>query len=234
MKYIKINTLYKRDEKTHKIIINDFSKPEFDAIRLWDISEKVDGSNTRIMYENDNVTSPVDIKIRFDGRDNNSQMNTNLFSYLQKTFTVDAFKKAFMTVHDIEGHEIETYPLKVILYGEGYGAKIQKGGGLYRKDVSFVLFDVWVDNWWLQRKDVKDIADKLGIKSVPEIGIMSIDEAVDFIKLRPNSLISEEPKLMEGIVARSHPLMLFRDCTPIMWKLKVKDYDELIKSSAVW
>lgn len=225
MKYPKIQTLFKRDEKTYKIVINDFSKPEFDAIKLYDVSEKVDGSNTRIMYENDDVTSPTDIKVRFDGKGDNSQINTNLFSYLQKTFTIDAFKKAFMTAHNIEGSEIETYPLKVILYGEGYGAKIQKGGGLYRKDVAFILFDVWVDNWWLQRKDVKDVADKLGIRYVPEIGIMSIDKAISYVKSKPNSLISEEPKEMEGIVARSHPLMLFRDgVTPIMFKLKVRDF----------
>ena len=31
-----------------------------------------------------------------------------------------------------------------VLYGEGYGAKIQKGGGNYRADQDFVLFDVRV------------------------------------------------------------------------------------------
>ena len=29
---------------------------------------------------------------------------------------------------------------------------------------------------------------------------------------------------IEGVVVRSYPLMLFRDGSPIMWKLKVKDY----------
>ena len=32
------------------------------------------------------------------------------------------------------------------------GMKIQKGGGRYIKDeVSFILFDVKIDKWWLRR-----------------------------------------------------------------------------------
>ena len=34
------------------------------------------------------------------------------------------------------------------------GMKIQKGGGRYIKDeVSFILFDVKIDKWWLRRPD---------------------------------------------------------------------------------
>ena len=32
---------------------------------------------------------------------------------------------------------------------------------------------------------------------------------------------------MEGIVARSHPLMLFRNGNPVMFKLKAIDYKNL-------
>ena len=36
-----------------------------------------------------------------------------------------------------------------------------------------------------------------------------------------------EEKIAEGIVARSHPLMLFRNGKPMMFKLKVEDYEKL-------
>ncbi len=110
------------------------------------------------------------------------------------------------------------------MYGEGYGGKIQKGGGLYRNDPGFILFDVCWDGWWLERDNVKDIAAKLGIPSVPVIGIMGLEEAIGIVKASPNSMIAVEPKTIEGIVARSVPLMLFRDGSPVMWKLKVRDF----------
>ncbi len=78
---------------------------------------------------------------------------------------------------------------------------------------------------WLERDSVNDIADKLSIKSVPELGIMDYESAIRIVQSRPNSLIAEDAKVIEGIVARSYPLMLFRDGTPIMWKLKVRDFD---------
>ena len=45
------------------------------------------------------------------------------------------------------------------------GMKIQKGGGRYIKDeVSFILFDVKIDKWWLRRPDIEEIAGDLAIK----------------------------------------------------------------------
>lgn len=208
MKYPKINTIWKRDESNKfKIIEGDFSKQEFANIKNWQITEKIDGTNIRVSFEN-NV-------VRFDGRTDEAQMPAHLYEALQKIFTISAMQQAFK----------EPVPCKVVLYGEGYGAKIQKGGGLYRKDAGFILFDAWIDGWWLERDSVNDIADKLSIKSVPALGIMDYESAIRIVKSRPNSLIAEEAKVIEGIVARSYPLMLFRDGTPIMWKLKVRDFD---------
>ena len=205
MKYPKINTIWKRDRnKRFEIIEGDYSKQEFESIKEWDITEKVDGTNIRVIYENNSVT--------FGGRTDNAQIPTFLFLYLQKTFSSSLLSTIFCDTQ------------KVILFGEGYGAKIQKGGGLYRVDSAFILFDVWADGWWLKRDAIENIACELSIESVPSLGTMNMVEAIEFVKSRPLSLISQTPKIAEGIVARSHPLMLFRDGNPIMWKLKVKDY----------
>ena len=87
---------------------------------------------------------------------------------------------------------------------------------------------------WLERDSVNDIADKLSIKSAPEFGIMDYESAIKIVQSRPNSLIAEDAKVIEGIVARSYPLMLFRDGTPIMWKLKVRDFDAKEAGNMVW
>lgn len=204
MKYPKINTIWKRDkDNKFNIIEGDFSKPEFEAIRLWDITEKIDGTNIRVMYENGGVT--------FGGRTDNAQIPAHLFTHLQNTFTIDKMYKVF-------GADTVT------LFGEGYGPKIQKGGGLYRKDAGFILFDVVVGDWWLNRSNVEEIALNLDIKCVELIGTMCYDDAVNYVQSSPTSLEADQIKTMEGIVARSNPLMLFRNGNPIMWKLKDRDF----------
>lgn len=213
MKYPKINTLWKRDEKNkHVIIPDEYSCEEFANIKAWHVTEKVDGTNVRIFWNGVNV--------RFGGRTDNAQMPTHLLRYLQDTFTVEWMKGVFPDITPDEHEE-------VILFGEGYGAKIQKGGGNYRDDVSFILFDVYIEGWWLNRKSVSDIANKLEIDVVPSLGICSIAQIQAHVQRKPNSTIAQKEKISEGIVARSHPLVLFRNGTPVMFKLKVSDYEKL-------
>ena len=211
MEYPKINTLWKRDEKNKfNIIDGDYSCEEFEVIKQWHVTEKIDGTNIRIFY------NPEDeVPITFGGRTDNAQIPTFLLLYLQKTFNEEMFKSVFNGAK------------KVILFGEGYGAKIQNGG-LYRDDAGFILFDVWLNGWWLKQEDVKFTAEKLGISSVPVIGTkMTQTEIIAYVKNQPKSLCANKERVVEGVVVRSNPLMLFRNGKPIMWKLKVKDYQKL-------
>ena len=139
---------------------------------------------------------------------------------MQETFTSEKIEQAFP---DAQKNVV------IELYGEGYGARIQKGGNYRPKDVSFRLIDVRVGDWWLEPLDILDIADKLGISTVPEVGIMTLEEAVAFLKSKPTSIVAKaeggNPQYpMEGIVARSHPLMLRRNGERVIWKLKQKDF----------
>ncbi len=206
MKYPKLQTLWKRDENNKfRIIEGDFSKDEFANIQNWLITEKIDGTNIRVKYEGGTV--------RFDGRADEAQIPAHLVAALEEMFNANHFES-----------NLDPLPKKMILYGEGYGAKIQKGGGLYRDDAGFILFDVWADGWWLNRESVEDIAEKLNIPVVPVLGIMSWKDASDLVKTNPASIVADQPKIAEGIVARSHPLVLFRNGDPVMWKLKVRDF----------
>lgn len=211
MKYPKINTIWKRDEKNRfNIIEGDFSCPEFDAIKQWHISEKIDGTNIRVNYS-------YDRKITFGGRTDDAQIPAFLFEFLQDKFRQETMDLAFK----------EPPTEKIILFGEGYGNKIRSAGKKYRDDCSFILFDVWIDGWWLEREKVDEIAKKLELDTVPDLGIMTTQEAIDFAKSATKSKIAQQELIAEGIVARSHPLMLFRNGEPIFWKLKVKDYTML-------
>jgi len=204
--YPKINTLWKRDNATHQVIVGDYSCPEFGAIEKWNVTEKVDGTNIRISFR------PKELEqIKILGRTDNAQLHPKLLEHLLSTFTSERLSRL----------EPET---EVILFGEGFGGKIQ-GGGRYRKEPSFTLFDVWIDGWWLEFFNVMDIAQKLGISHVPYLGELTRLQAIDIVALRRKSRIAADPTLiMEGVVATSRPMMLFRNGgVPIRWKLKVRD-----------
>lgn len=205
--YPKIETLFVRDTKTFKVT-NVLRLPEFDLVKRWLATEKIDGTNVRVFFE-------VGGQVRFGGKTDNAQMPTFLLSHLQDTFPLELFGVAFD-----EG-------AVGVLYGEGYGPKIQKGGGNYRDNVSFRLFDVRVGDWWLNWDDVEDVAYKLGIQTVPVLtrGV-SLEDAVGVLRVHSEVAAVEANNdiIQEGIVARTDPLLMTRNGHRLMWKLKAKDY----------
>lgn len=170
--YHKINALFKRHtegKKKGKLIVGDWAQPEFEylADNQWEFTEKVDGTNIRVGWASTGQAPTL------GGRTNNATIPAPLLAYLEETFTHERFRDGFEPDRDAA-------PFNVTLFGEGYGPKIQ-GGGKYRDDHSFVLFDVKVGDWWLNRKDVDDIAANLGIKSVPVIGHGTLQDAIDIV-----------------------------------------------------
>ena len=216
-KYHKIETLFNRDENFK--VTDKIRLPEFENIKNWLITEKIDGTNIRIIYTPDD-------KLLIRGRTDKASIPTFLLEELQNIFTLEKVKA-------ILDNPIEK---GLCLYGEGYGAKIQKGGGNYNQYNSFRLFDVWIDGCWLEWDSVVEIAEQLGIKTVPTAGLTTIKDAISLVKPRNKELsdcrlysgvaLTENNKviLSEGIVARAYPTMLFRRGNPIKWKLKIKDY----------
>ena len=205
--YHKIQTVFKRDPATrHKTLLEgDFSLPEFDYLQnnKWVFTEKVDGTNIRVYYK--------DGKITFGGRTDRAQIPVTLIERLNDRFLplTDLFNQTF------SGGE-------VCLYGEGYGAKIQKGGGNYRQDQDFVLFDVLVGDWWLQRKDVEDVSAKLGIDVVPVMGEGSLLDMVEHAKSGIQSTWGDFRA--EGYVARPSTELKTRNGHRLITKIKCRDF----------
>lgn len=126
--YHKINTVFKRDRATNRVVEGYYSCPEFEYLAgcIWSWSEKVDGTNIRVMSQGGVIT--------FGGKTDSAQIPAQLVTRLNERFLPLAEKMQ------------EAFGCDACLYGEGYGAKIQKGGGNYRQDQDFVLFDVLVSN----------------------------------------------------------------------------------------
>ena len=216
MKYPKIETIYKRNDK-FKVVATELRCSEFALINSWLITEKVDGTNIRVILFPDG-------QIEYRGRTDNAQMHPLLLSYLGTTFTPEKLQTQF---EPYEGG----WPF-VILYGEGYGPKIQRGGK-YRDDISFRLFDIRVDEWWLNWDSVQDVASSLEISTVPVLGKLADflptchGELLDL--LSDGSIVADQDGkgtgvLAEGIVARTDPLLFDRRGNRVMWKLKFKDF----------
>jgi ATP-dependent RNA circularization protein (DNA/RNA ligase family) len=208
VQYPKINSLWKRDPITKRLLQGEYSCPEFGNISQWRVDEKIDGTNIQIEFLRSEPS-----QVQFLGRTKDAMIPPHLLKYLTQTFTADKLEKAFPDAVTLR------------LFGEGYGAKIQAAGPKYREDVGFILFDVWIGGWWIQRNDVHEIAKRLEIPSVPNWGVMDEFEIVELVESRTASRCSAVSQVMEGVVCRPEPLMLFRDKSPIIWKLKCRDFD---------
>ena len=204
--YHKIQTVFLRDPETkyRTLIDGAFALPEFEylAPNEWVFTEKVDGTNIRVMFDGEVIT--------FGGKTDRAQLPAPLVTRLQDVFLPQSSLFA------------DKFPDGVCLYGEGYGAKIQKGGGNYRQDQDFVLFDVKIGDWWLERSSVEEIGDALGLDVVPVIGTGSLHDMVAKTKAGFNSIWGNF--VAEGIVARPSCELKSRNGSRIITKLKHKDF----------
>jgi len=207
--YHKIQTVYFRDpENNHKTLLEGtWAKPEFKLLKdiNWICTEKIDGTNIRIIWDGEQV--------RFGGKTDKAQIPTILIDALQDIFTNELMKEYFPDADN------------VCLYGEGYGKKIQKGGNYLSDRADFILFDVKIGDWWLNREANEDIAKKLNIGVVPIIGIWKLEQAIEYVKSGFKSTIADNKEyLAEGLVMKPE-IELFNRCGErVITKIKHKDF----------
>lgn len=208
--YTKIETIFERDmEGSKKLIEGKFRNEtvEFLKNNQWICTEKIDGINIGIVWDGH--------KVSYQGRTERAQIPAHLMNKLIEMFGGETNEELF---------EQKFGETQVILFGEGYGAKIQKGGGNYRSDVSFILFDVYLpeQNLWLKRDALEDISKTFGIDVVPIVLTGTMQEAVDFVKQKPKSTIGVAE--MEGLVCKPEVDMLDRMGRRVIVKVKVRDF----------
>ena len=210
--YPKIETIFSRDtEGTKKLIFGTYRDETVKYLRFnnWQFTEKIDGTNISVEWDGHAVS--------FHGRTERAQIPKHLLEYLEKTFLTTEAEELFE----------QTYGDKnVILYGEGYGAKIQNGGN-YRSDVSFILFDVLIGDNWQEREWVEKTAKMFGIDVVPVVFIGSLEEGIDYVMEHHPSTIGTA--MMEGIVGRPMVEMRDRLGKRIIVKIKWEDFKEFAK-----
>lgn len=213
MDYPKINSLWKR-AGDHSFIVGDYSCAEFALINNWRVEEKIDGTNIVVHY--------LDTTVSYQGRTQNAAIPPFLVAYLENHVTSELMSTVFPENKS------------VVLFGEGYGGRIQASGPSYRDDVGFMLFDALVDGLWQTREELARIGDQLNLPVPPQLGVMTEAEIVDLVKSKPLSRCSIKPQAIEGVVVRSEPLLLFRNGNPLTWKLKVRDFYRKKEKSSMY
>ena len=208
--YHKIETLFERDmEGTKKLIEGKFRNPLIEYIKdcEWFFTEKVDGTNVRVYWDGH--------KVAFGGRTDNAQMPTPLLEELMKLFGGQSNDELFEQKFG-ENH--------VIFYGEGYGGKIQSGSA-YSKEQKFILFDISIGGVFLERENIEEIAKSFNLDIVPILLTGTIQQAVDYVKTKPNSTISIEEKESEGLIGLPKIRMNDFRGNRVIVKIKVKDFE---------
>lgn len=210
VEYTKIETPFERDMDGSKKLIEGKYRNEavyYLKDSQWICTEKIDGTNIGVLWDGHRVS--------YQGRTERAQIPAHLTNKLIELFGGDVNEELF---------EQKFGDMPVILFGEGYGVKIQNGGN-YRPDVSFILFDVYLpeQNLWLKRDAIEDIAKAFNVDAVPIVMRGTIQEAVQFVKTKPKSTIGTAN--MEGLVCKPEVDLLDRMGRRVMVKIKVKDFD---------
>jgi len=211
IEYHKIPTLFNRATDGGKKLIYDDWRDEavhYLANNRWEFTEKVDGTSISVHWDGHEVA--------FHGRTERAQIPAELVNKLNELFGGEVNAQMFEQVFGEK---------EVILYGEGFGRKIQNGGNYIPDGVDFILFDVYMPdgNWWLRRFDVENIAQQFGIRHVPVVGRGTLYDAIEFVKSKPDSTIGTAK--MEGVVCRPAQELFDRSGKRIIVKVKVKDFE---------
>lgn len=150
--YQKIPGPFLRDPKTHQLLQGKWSTPELELLAnqpIWNITEKVDGTNLRIYWDGHRVS--------WRGRTDTATFSAAQTEVIELLVGGSANETLFEQKFGAD---------PVIVYGELYGPGVQSGGK-YNSYLDFVVFDVMIGGLYLERHNVEDIAESLGLNVVP-------------------------------------------------------------------
>ena len=240
----------------NKIILGEFSFKEAGYLFNcpWEATSKMDGTNSKIAF------FPSTGEIRVEGKTEKAQSQHGQFEMLQaigeriKPQLQAMFPKEsarFAPVKNKETNKVQYYleadgsaliepkngfvgveleEIPVYIYGEYFGADIQKCGSRYIQNGNdFLVFDIKQQGWWTP-KDVRDALCKdLKLNTVPFLGVMTLKEIEDKVRAGFTTQFdraADPTMLEEGIVARPTIPLCDGSGNRIIVKVKYCDYIE--------
>ena len=125
----KIDTLFKRGETFELLDPLEFRNPAMEIISKWVVTEKVDGMNMRVAMT---FGDAQDAKLSVAGRSDKAQIPGDLTEWIHSNIMPGSMYELFK--------EDTPTGAEMVLFGEGYGAGIQKGS-YYSKEKKFILLE---------------------------------------------------------------------------------------------
>lgn len=246
--YQKINTIFMRDAKNVIMPYDSFTEPEFEYLRglKWRGECKIDGTNMRIEVTKEIVPSETSVipscagvkfNVRYAGKTDNAQIPPKLLKFMEDNYPKEKVfaslgLKEFIPTEEWESEhnwlEYDQIPNIYTIYGEGYGAGIQKAGGNYIKNgVGFIVFDVKVNDIYLKTDTRDEIATKLGAPIVPLMGYFTLDEAIEYVRNGfKTGLWDNKDFIEEGLVLRTDLGLRNRMGKRLIVKIKYEDFQK--------
>jgi hypothetical protein len=130
----------------------------------------------------------------------------NKLTYFAGGASHDMFVKLFNEENLIKVFTEQFGNMSVTVFGEAYGGKLQGMSATYGKELKFVVFDVMIDELWVDVPNAEDIATKLGLEFVSYVQIPTdlgiINEARDKESVQAIRNGCGFGKLREGVVLR--------------------------------
>ena len=195
--------------KRSKYIDSDLPRlellPYMNHATNWVVSEKMDGTNTRIIWDG--------YKVDVMGRTASSQLQGYQNELLRTLNENDNYKF---------DETFGTQP--VVIYGEAFGGKIQSNP--HGVEPQFQVFDINIDGVWLEYDKVEEISVLLGLEMVPHSVVKGWDEVLGVFT---DSFFNAQDagKYFEGLVAVPAHMPLTRTGERVITKIKVVDFEEL-------
>lgn len=210
--YPKTANLFSRDPDTHQVIKTP--KTEFDQIAHWHVTEKIDGTNIRLVYE------ALDREHRYPvvrGRSDAANLPPDFEEEALPQFHPDGdLRLALKLALGLIQEPIENAHVSMVVFGEGYGPGIQKGGSGYANCKRFRVFDVatfktvhlneygafggtgthvpyTTGPLWRPWDDVVTVAEALGLQTVPVVSWysrMNVNDVIRYVREDRDSIVS--------------------------------------------
>jgi len=212
-KYDKFSSPFKKDD-------NFFNKEELSQ-KLpkgkWILTEKIDGTNIRIILEKpkENGSRCIFIgsrKLILNNKDKGSKQYLDCITDVNLNKIKEYFKDINSTV---------------VIYGEGYGAGVQKGG-IYSSKKNFRVFDIRIGNAYQDFNYIEKVCIDNQLNIVPVFGIsefIDYDCCIRNLNNFDTTLIEEgSGGKPEGLVYKFEPVLLNKYGERLIFKVKFKDF----------
>ena len=216
-KYEKFSSPFVKDDRFLNTAILSQALPK----GKWILTEKINGSNIRIILTKPNDDGEIEVhigsrKLILNPDDKGSKV---FFDCLDEV-NLNKLRKYFKDVNST-----------IVIYGEGYGSGIQKGS-IYSHKKNFRVFDIRIGQAYQDWSFVEKVCVDNQLSLVPVyniVDIISYDGCVSHLNYFQETLIKEgDGGRPEGLVYKFEPVLLNKYKERLLFKVKFEDFEKEI------